>query len=542
MGSAIGLPLSLLMPNVFAREVPSPRPRMRLEDFVQDEMRLESLKRGVAVMKARKPSEPGSWFYQGAIHAVTEEAIQAALDQDPNVANVDQARFWNRCPHNGESSADFLIWHRAYIFYFENFLREASGDPTFSLPYWNYTELSQRQFPQHFADDDADPVTQAPRNPLYSHRREQAFAFGLYQLSEGVAGTGVIFSETDFFGLTEDTGFAGGVSDSNVRTKGRIERQPHDLMHFAIGGAIGTGETDTGEATSGMMASVATAAFDPIFWVHHANIDRLWTVWDCLLNPVRSWGKVPPKEWLEDKPWFFNDVGGGVRNHSRIYYIDRRSLNVAYDSDSLDCKPLSATNPLSLASVETGVAPLSVSEEVKSFAFKAEAGRVDKKIRVSPDQLVSTKVPLSSLPELGGGSMKSNVLSAQAGTPLRLVLDLMGIEIEGVTSVGYDVYVNLPADQTPARTSKSYVGTVSLFGSNHSHGEHNGHGAVASQRFDITRALLLDEFDEKMLTVSIVPFDLLEPLNGRPRLRRAVGITYSGVRIIVLEGVSSPVM
>lgn len=514
---------------------------MKLEDFVRDEARLASLKRGVAVMKARKPSEPGSWFYQGAIHAVTDEAVQTALAQDPNVATVDQARFWNKCPHNGESSADFLIWHRAYVLYFEHFLREASGDPTLSLPYWNYTEPTQRQFPPHFADDDADPVTQVPRNPLYSHRREQAFSFGLYQLTEGVAGTAVIFSETDFFGANEDIGLAGGVADSNVRTRGRIERQPHDLIHFAIGGAIGTGEIDTGDATAGMMASVPTAAFDPIFWVHHANIDRLWTVWECL--PTRSWGKVPPKEWLEAKPWFFNDVGGQVRNNSRIYYIDRRNLSVAYDSDVMSCKPLSATNPLTTPPPPSGrVIPLTVPSDVKSFRFKAEAGRLDKKIRVSPDESVTNKVPLFAIPALGSGSMKSIVLSAPTGSSRRLVLELLGLNIEGVTSVGYDVYVNLSTGQAPKRTSKNYVGTISLFGANHVHGKHHDHATVASQRFDITWLLLMDNFNEKALSVSIVPFDLLEPLEGRPRLRRAVGITYTGLRVIVLEGSSAPVM
>ncbi|HLY77782.1 MAG TPA: tyrosinase family protein, partial [Caulobacteraceae bacterium] len=29
----------------------------------------------------------------------------------------------------------------------------------------------------------------------------------------------------------------------------------------------------------GLMSDPRTAAVDPIFWVHHANIDRLWEVW-----------------------------------------------------------------------------------------------------------------------------------------------------------------------------------------------------------------------------------------------------------------------
>ncbi|MGC2574826.1 MAG: tyrosinase family protein, partial [Candidatus Nitrosopolaris sp.] len=30
----------------------------------------------------------------------------------------------------------------------------------------------------------------------------------------------------------------------------------------------------------GSMGSVPTAAFDPIFWAHHCNIDRIWAIWE----------------------------------------------------------------------------------------------------------------------------------------------------------------------------------------------------------------------------------------------------------------------
>src|SRR5690349_10812252 len=77
-------------------------PRMKLEDFIKNQNRVKSLKRGVAVMKARKPSDPRSWFFQAAVHGVTPEVIADAQKQDPDVAKVDQKRFWNQCPHYQE--------------------------------------------------------------------------------------------------------------------------------------------------------------------------------------------------------------------------------------------------------------------------------------------------------------------------------------------------------------------------------------------------------------------------------------------------------
>ena len=40
--------------------------------------------------------------------------------------------------------------------------------------------------------------------------------------------------------------------------------QPHNVVHSALGGLMGDPDT---------------AAQDPIFWLHHANVDRLWNHW-----------------------------------------------------------------------------------------------------------------------------------------------------------------------------------------------------------------------------------------------------------------------
>jgi len=135
--------------------------------------------------------------------------------------------------------------------------------------------------------------------------------FGLYELTPEVADGARALTERRFFGPTEREGFAGSVSDSSGRTRGLIEQAPHDLIHFAIGGAIGFGDPELEEqqgSTSGLMASVPTAAFDPVFWVHHSNIDRIWAVWECL--PERTWGNLPAAAWFEEQPWNFFDADG----------------------------------------------------------------------------------------------------------------------------------------------------------------------------------------------------------------------------------------
>src|SRR5690349_15621262 len=51
------------------------RQRLPLEEFVANERLLSALRRGVAAMKKRKPSDPLSWFYQAAIHGVTDQLL-----------------------------------------------------------------------------------------------------------------------------------------------------------------------------------------------------------------------------------------------------------------------------------------------------------------------------------------------------------------------------------------------------------------------------------------------------------------------------------
>jgi tyrosinase len=44
------------------------------------------------------------------------------------------------CPHGNWW---FYVWHRGYVGYFEQTIRNLSGDPTFALPYWDWTQLPQ---------------------------------------------------------------------------------------------------------------------------------------------------------------------------------------------------------------------------------------------------------------------------------------------------------------------------------------------------------------------------------------------------------------
>lgn len=484
-----------------------PSPRVSLTTFEADRNRVAALKRGVARMKARKPSDPRSWFYQAAVHAVSSEAIADALSRDPDVANVDQTRFWNQCPHRGQSSADFLIWHRAYLYYFERILREEAGDPALSLPYWNYS-VDDPEFPPLFADPDLDPQTRRPRNPLFDFQREGAFMFGFHVLSPMAVSTEAAFDSKEFFGASEEEGFAGGVGDNEPSTKGLIEDAPHDAIHFAVAGLLND--------QSGAMGAVATAAFDPIFWVHHANVDRLWAAWECL--PDRRWGTVPPDEWLAATPWSFHDADLTVKSLSRRQYLTSRTLAVAYDDADPACRPLSATPPPSRL---TDAQPASASPQERQ---EIGSGRG---LVLSAVEPVVRNVALEGGPVLGEPSVRA-ALTASA-TSRRLVLELRGIRYTGPPSVGYEVYVS---HLTTAENSRgTLVGRLRLFGTVHA-----GHTGPSTQTFDLTRLALAQSADLTQVRVTIQPFDLLTPRTGSlPPIRRSGNVTLESIVVSVRE-------
>jgi hypothetical protein len=221
-----------------------------------------TLRAGVKAMQALNPAtglptNPKSWGYQRGIHRYSST---------PNPLPT----AWNTCTHHGSPSAAFVSWHRAYLYYFERICRAVSGDDSFTLPYWNYDIPGQNVMPWPFLD-------QMAGNPLrYSPR-----------------GSGI--NDGDALDPT-DLGEEFTVSESDFTVFQDALQTCHDNTHGAVGGSMG---------------SVATAALDPIFYLHHANIDRCWRHWQKVHlgsadpSPLPSWWTTP---WT-----FFDENGNAVQ-------------------------------------------------------------------------------------------------------------------------------------------------------------------------------------------------------------------------------------
>lgn len=65
---------------------------------------------------------------------------------------------------------------------------------------------------------------------------------------------------------------------------------------------------------------------DPIFWLHHSNIDRLWSSWLSRdnVNPNHT-------SWL-DKQFIFFDENGQIQQPTPKEFLGIDPLDYAYDS------------------------------------------------------------------------------------------------------------------------------------------------------------------------------------------------------------------
>ena len=293
---------------------------MDIRDFVAVPARLEALKRGVREMRRRSQvnrNDPRGWIFQANIHGTR--------DANPPAA-------WNQCRH---ASAHFLSWHRAYVYYFERILRQASGDPTLTLPYWDWTDPAQQGLPAAFKDT---------QSPLFVSQRQMNQAGSTLPPSIRSAAVQAL-NLRSFFPASGSAGF--GVLNASGSGKGRLEQPPHDSVHVVVGG------------NGGLMIDPATAAQDPIFWLHHCNVDRLWELW-----LRRGGGRANPTTaaWRDETFRRFVDESGNTAAPLKVSQLGR-TADLGYTYDRLT-GPVTATRGEVDGSADVVVTPEPMKTEV----------------------------------------------------------------------------------------------------------------------------------------------------------------------------------
>jgi tyrosinase len=441
--------------------------------------------RAVREMQTRPTADPRSWAYQAAIH----DFIPGETAHTPPLPpQAERSRFWRQCQH---FCWFFLPWHRMYLLHFERIVADAVvqlGGPTdWALPYWNYsdpTNPNARRLPPAFRER---TLPDGSANPLRIENRDAGNDGALVGEAEDVD-VCTALGKTRFAsqGTGGDPGFGGSQSGFNHgrgfgRIPGELERVPHGSMHVAVGGFMG---------------GFDTAGLDPLFWLHHANIDRLWDVWrrrdPANLDPIQPL-------WLTGVSFPFHDHTGQAISHTSSQFVELSAplLDYNYEDVSNPCIGLEAVEP--------------------------EAPMTDRR----PEMVGATYQPI----QLGADSTVAELSLSQPSGP---VLEAAGaapetyLNIESITGSGkpvsYAVYLNVPEGDAPEQHPELFAGVLPMFGlteASQRDAEHAGSGLQYTLAITplVRRLEAQGAWDPQRVRVSFVPRRptraLLEETPGR---------------------------
>ncbi len=225
----------------------------------------------IKIMRELPDHDPHSWNWWWYTHWIKgppaflwEESRKHKTDViaslPPSVQTFAEAA-WNGCQAHPSNPDDpeqyqqwyFLPWHRLMLYQIEQTLREVLHDDDFSLPYWNPVTGND-------ADLSLPVIFRDPGSPLFNSTRNP-WVNGGERIDTVYMNWLSLDCLNDKLNIDSATGSLGFCH--------RIDQHPHFFTHIAIGGD---------------MFDFATVGADPLFYLHHCNLDRIWESWNRLGN------------------------------------------------------------------------------------------------------------------------------------------------------------------------------------------------------------------------------------------------------------------
>jgi hypothetical protein len=401
---------------------------------------MASIERGLKVMMQRSydnPNDPTGFTYQANMHATLMTGSACPMGDPSNP-------MWDQCQHYSDL---FFPWHRMYLYYFERILRAASGDPNLTLPYWNYESSTEQTLPTAYTTP-ANPCSQVVTSTMFG----LVFQLGNPSATPGcnplylpmrtmTAGVAINSTDTDDSTAMADInfepgpgGFGGGTppaAECHFDTaQGDLEYSPHDLVHGGVGG---------------IMNYPDQSANDPVFFLHHTEIDHLWKRWIA-----EGGGRTDPTTdtaWMNQSFSFYDETGNVVTLSVKDVLDTVTQLDYRYDDD-----------------------PPAGGDGGKSGRRMGEPAPGAQQAAAAPVESLPVTAPKGA--ELDIKNTREPIdIPAETAARIRQALDgqrhiLLALHFDHVKSKGgvvYEIYANLPDGQTPARDSIYYAGNLGFF-------------------------------------------------------------------------------
>jgi tyrosinase len=187
----------------------------------------------------------------------------------------------------------FLPWHRAYVLDLERALQAI--DATVAVPYWRFDQPAPGVFTRDFMGEPSVSGNIVVFKP--GHALEHWITDGL----PGIVRELLFGLNAPANVINEGSTFALGGPANNFAGFHQMELNPHGSAHTSF------------SVPTSPISFIPTAVRDPLFFMLHANVDRLWAKWQWVnhradstdpaafapANPNRIGHRLPDTMW----PW-----------------------------------------------------------------------------------------------------------------------------------------------------------------------------------------------------------------------------------------------
>jgi polyphenol oxidase len=442
--------------------------------------------KALELMRALPNDDPRSFFQQANIHCAYCVGGYKQLGYPDTELQV----------HN---SWLFFPFHRWYLYFYERILGSLINDPTFAIPFWNWDAPRGMQIPSIFTNPISslyDPLRNSTHQPptivdLNYDKDKDDLATNPSADEQIKINLALMYRQMISNNKTNRQ-FLGSpyrAGDEPFKGAGCIEHVPHTPIHIWTGHQNQLHRED--------MGIFYAAGRDPIFYAHHANVDRMWYLW----KPVGEKRKnFTDPDWLESSFLFYDENKNLVKVKVKDS-VDESKLGYVYQDVDIPWK-ISKPKPSSRVKSK---------DNNKLFARRPSRKFVDK-FPIVLDSVVSTIVKRPK---------KSRSSKEKEGEEEILVID--GIEFDNKIEVKFDVIVNDEDDKVIGAENTEFAGTFVNVLHAHDHGNNKKKNFVTCLRLGLTD--LLDDLnadDDDSIVVTLIP-------------RYGDGVKISGIKIELEE-------
>ncbi|KAH6775482.1 hypothetical protein C2S52_013043 [Perilla frutescens var. hirtella] len=415
-------------------------------------------------MKRLPQDDPRNFMQQANIHCAY---CNGAYDQ-PSQGTLDLQ------VHN---SWLFFPFHRWYLYFYERILGKLIGDPTFALPFWNWDNPKGMTIPPMFTDTKA-AIYDEKRNPACKPPAVLDLGMtGSKDLLQVVANNLTIMYTEMIRGNSDVYDFMGKPYREGTPVNpgpGASERGSHTAAHVWVG--------DPRQPSGEDLGNFYSAGRDPLFYCHHANVDRMWTLWQYLPSNKVANKKITDDDFLNASFLFYDENAQLVRVTVRDCVDNRR---MGYDLERIDLPWLDYRPPPQTARAKVRRAEATAPDAESVFPLK-----LDRIVRVAVGKTKKGKADE--------------------------VLLIENITVDTSKYLKFDVFVNDEDDNVGELDKAAYAGTYAQVPH-----KTNGGTATTSIRLKLTELYEdMDVADDDTVMVTLVP------------RHKGDGVTIGGIKII----------